>query len=196
MSPTAPERPEPPADPRRARSRRKLLDATVELLANEGIEAVTVDAVTHRSGVARTTLYRNFPSAQALIAAAFGELLPRASAPTGGTPRERALDLTRRQYELMLTAPMHESLLAWMAMGMGADDELGDLHREVVDRYLEPLSGVLDDAVAEGRIDPADRDLAIVRLAGPLIASRLIGLPALTDPQIERVVDDVFGPDA
>ena len=63
-------------DPRRVRSRDRLLDAATELLAAGGIDAVTVEAVTRRSKVARTTLYRNFGNSTELLAAAFQELLP------------------------------------------------------------------------------------------------------------------------
>ncbi|MGV7807497.1 helix-turn-helix domain-containing protein, partial [Mycobacterium kansasii] len=47
-------------DPRRLRSRTRLLDAATKLLNAGGIEAVTIDAVTKASKVARTTLYRHF----------------------------------------------------------------------------------------------------------------------------------------
>lgn len=46
-------------DPRRVRSRNRLLDAAAGLLSTGGIEAVTIDAVTKLSKVARTTLYRH-----------------------------------------------------------------------------------------------------------------------------------------
>uniref|UniRef100_UPI00111C4932 helix-turn-helix domain-containing protein n=1 Tax=Mycobacterium avium TaxID=1764 RepID=UPI00111C4932 len=49
-------------DPRRARSRNRLLDAAAALLTSGGIEAVTVDAVTKASKVAKTTIYRHFTS--------------------------------------------------------------------------------------------------------------------------------------
>src|SRR6202007_1820534 len=47
-------------DPRWVRSRTRLLDAAAGLLRAGGIEAVTIDAVTRESRVARTTLYRHF----------------------------------------------------------------------------------------------------------------------------------------
>ncbi|MBU8841783.1 TetR family transcriptional regulator, partial [Mycolicibacterium goodii] len=42
--------------PRRTRSRNRLLDAAAALLSTGGVEAVTVEAVTKASKVARTTL--------------------------------------------------------------------------------------------------------------------------------------------
>jgi AcrR family transcriptional regulator len=46
-------------DPRWLRSRTRLLDAAAELLRAGGIDAVTIDAVTKESKVARTTLWRH-----------------------------------------------------------------------------------------------------------------------------------------
>lgn len=191
-----------PVDPRRARSRRKLLDAAVELLLSGGTAAVTVEAVTNRSGVARTTLYRNFSSSQALIAGAFGELLPRAAAAEGGGPRERMLDLMLRQYDLVLAAPMQDALMAWLVMGTtteaaGAEspdaDELGELRRTVLERYLEPTAAILEDAVAAGMLKASERHAAIARLYGPPVLARLIGLPQLSRSDLEQVVNDVLG---
>ena len=61
-------------DPRPARSRARLLEAATTLLRSGGPSAVTVDAVTRASNVARATLYRHFPSGNDLLAAAFHAL--------------------------------------------------------------------------------------------------------------------------
>ncbi|HET6731524.1 TetR/AcrR family transcriptional regulator, partial [Mycobacterium sp.] len=63
-------------DPRPARSRARLLDAATALLRSGGPSAVTIDAVTRSANVARATLYRHFPSANDLVAAAFMSLIP------------------------------------------------------------------------------------------------------------------------
>lgn len=82
-------------DPLRTRSRTRLLDAAANLLKTGGIEAVTIDAVTKASKVARTTLYRHFNSSSQLLAATFERLLPQVipPAPTSGTLRERLIEL-------------------------------------------------------------------------------------------------------
>ncbi|MBU8821085.1 TetR family transcriptional regulator, partial [Mycolicibacterium goodii] len=82
-------------DPRRTRSRNRLLDAAAALLSTGGVEAVTVEAVTKASKVARTTLYRHFGSSSHLLAATFERLLPQVTppAPAGGTVRERLIEL-------------------------------------------------------------------------------------------------------
>lgn len=50
-------------------ARERILDAAYELFSRNGIQAVGVDAVITRSGVARQTLYRHFASKQDLVLA-------------------------------------------------------------------------------------------------------------------------------
>lgn len=182
-----------PTDPRRARSRGKLLDAAADLLVSGGAAAVTVDAVTRLSGVARTTLYRNFPSTDSLIAAAFRRLLPTPDPPPSDAPvREQLLHLCTSMTRLIQEAPLQQSMLGWLAMGRGAsdDDEVGQLRRGVVDSYTEPLHAVLSAAEANGTLLPGDRDLAVAQLAGPVVLGRMIGLRPYSAADIENLVDD------
>src|SRR5699024_5251479 len=71
----------PPEDPRRERSRSRLLDATTALLTSGGVDAVTIESVTRVSKVARSTLYRHFDGSAALVTAAFERLLPPIAEP-------------------------------------------------------------------------------------------------------------------
>src|SRR6201987_1908853 len=50
-------------------ARARILDAAYELFSRNGIQAVGIDAVIYRSGVARQTLYRHFASKQDLVLA-------------------------------------------------------------------------------------------------------------------------------
>jgi AcrR family transcriptional regulator len=56
-------------DARPAGARERILDAAYELFSRNGIQAVGVDAVITRSGVARQTLYRHFASKESLVLA-------------------------------------------------------------------------------------------------------------------------------
>lgn len=50
-------------------AREQILDTASELFARDGFRAVGIDTIIARSGVAKMTLYRHFPSKDALIAA-------------------------------------------------------------------------------------------------------------------------------
>jgi AcrR family transcriptional regulator len=50
-------------------ARQRILDAAYDLFSRQGIQAVGIDAIIERSGVARMTLYRHFGSKDALVLA-------------------------------------------------------------------------------------------------------------------------------
>ena len=135
-------------DPRRLRSRARLLDAATGLLSTGGIEAVTIDAVTKASKVARTTLYRHFSSSTHLLAATFERLLPQVTPPPeSGTLRQRLIELLSRQAVLIEETPIQLTTLAWLALGSTASGSksggphedgsrsMGALRARVADQY-------------------------------------------------------------
>ena len=50
-------------------ARQRILETASEMFYRDGIRAVGIDAIIARSGVAKMSLYRNFPSKDALVAA-------------------------------------------------------------------------------------------------------------------------------
>lgn len=54
----------------RSKTEEKLLDAAEELFFTRGIAATPVDAILDRAGVSAATLYRGYPSKEALVSAA------------------------------------------------------------------------------------------------------------------------------
>lgn len=76
--PTRPARP-----PRQERSQatvRRILDATLALLARDGVEAVTTNHISAEAGLSVASLYRFFPNKQAVFYAAYGEWIEELSA--------------------------------------------------------------------------------------------------------------------
>ncbi len=58
-----------PAEPD---ARQRILDSAYDLFSRRGIRAVGIDEVIDRAGVAKATLYRHFPSKDALVLAFLG----------------------------------------------------------------------------------------------------------------------------
>ena len=69
---------------RSERARDEVLQATADLVAEVGLERITIDEIAARSGVAKTTIYRHWPSKQALAHRRRAELPP--STPPPRTP--------------------------------------------------------------------------------------------------------------
>ncbi|MFC9982929.1 TetR/AcrR family transcriptional regulator [Gordonia sp. UCD-TK1] len=182
-------------DPRRVRSRARLLDAAATLLSSGGVEAVTVEAVTRLSRVARTTLYRHFESTTDLVAAAFERLLPQVDNPeTSQSIRDDLVKLMQRQAALIEQAPLQLTTLAWLAMVPKQPGEepntLAPLRMRVVNQYREPFDRVLTSSAAAAELDDPDLTMAITQLAGPLVFAKLTGIRAMDVADLERLVDD------
>jgi len=190
---TGGEHPDGQDDPRRVRSRERLLDAATRLLATGGIHAVTVEAVTTASKVAATTLYRNFGNSTGLLVAAFERLLPQAELPPdSGSLREQLTELLVRQASLIEHAPLHLTALAWVGLEPAASDRtsLHSLHKQVVDRYRQPFDHLLTGPRARTDLGDIDADYAITQLVGPLVFARLTGLHAVDAAYCRQLVND------
>lgn len=183
-------------DPRKLRSRARLLDAATALLSSGGVEAVTVDAVTRLSKVARTTLYRHFDSTTHLLAAAFERLLPQVTSPPAtGDLRYQLIELVHRQAALIDEAPLHLTALAWLAVGPGDPDSdrrqpLVGLSDRVITQYRQPFDELLAGPAACNELDDFDTTLAIIQLIAPIVFAKLTRMKTLTADDRVRVVDD------
>lgn len=191
-------------DPRKVRSRARLIDAATALLAKGGTEAVTIDAVTRAARVARATLYRHFDSGTELVAAAFGRLIPPASAlPEGGDLRGQLVALLTGQAKLIEAAPMQLTALCWLGMGPGLDEravlagaggadrpELRSLRRLIAEQYRSPFDRVFASEEARALLGDLDYELALAQLLGPVVFTKLATLRPLGPEACARIVDD------
>src|SRR6201984_12548 len=186
-------------DPRWVRSRTRLLDAAAELLRTGGIEAVTIDAVTRESRVARTTLYRHFGGSSDLLAATLERLLPPVTPPPStGSLRDRLVELVCRQATLYEEAPLHLTTLAWLALRSNTDDAgagqdcqtpSSALQARVVEHYIQPLESILQSPESPAHLAEFNLELAVCQLAGPLLFAWMTGLRVIDHHDCARIVD-------
>ncbi|WP_307817772.1 TetR/AcrR family transcriptional regulator [Nocardia acididurans] len=182
-------------DPRKQRSRTRLLDAATTLLKSGGVQAVTIDAVTRMSKVARTTLYRNFENSADLLTATFERLVPPVeSPPPGGELRDRLIELLARQSARIDEAPLQLATLAWLAMSTQHPTDqsrtVADLRERVIEHYREPFDRLLDEAEIHEELGDFDTGLAMAQLVGPMVFAKLAGLPSITRTECAQLADD------
>src|SRR5690242_11646689 len=148
-------------DPRPARSRARLLDAATALLRSGGPSAVTIDAVTRSSNVARATLYRHFPSANDLLAAAFMRLIPPAPMPPEeGSLRDKLTGTVVAWAQMIAEVPTTLTAMVWLSLGpdigrlpgSGHDEagspEMRSLRERIAEQYSAPFNVIFDSAQA------------------------------------------------
>ncbi|WP_081769692.1 TetR/AcrR family transcriptional regulator [Nocardia nova] len=182
-------------DPRKIRSRRRLLQAATELLREGGLDAVTIDAVTRRSGVARTTLYRHFDTLARLRTATLEELLPPVvEIPAGGDPRERLIELLTRQAERINDVPVHLTTLAWLATADGEPQgdgiRAGSLRAHLIENYRRPFDELFGEPRARALLGDRDLTTVLAQLFGPIVFVRLAGIGRADRADCTRIVDD------
>jgi AcrR family transcriptional regulator len=181
-------------DPRRLRSRARLLDAATQLFRTGGIDAVTIDAVTRASKVARTTLYRHFGSSSQLLSATFDRLLSQITpaTPAAGPVRCQLVELLNSQAEAFAQAPLQIISLAWLSLGKpvpDGDDASEELRHRLVDQYRQPFLAVFTSPEAQAELGEIDLDWALCQLIGPLLFARMTGLHQTSYDDCINVVD-------
>ena len=190
-------------DPRKQRSRSRLLDAATTLLAEGGVDAVTIDAVTKLANVARATLYRHFDSGTELLAAAFARLLPPVPEMSGeGDLRAQLLELLTSQDKAIESAPIQVTAMCWLGLGpelkgyssvdaLSADKpELRSLRQTVFEQYRHAFDRILRSPDAIDALGEYDYDVALAQLVGPLVLTKLATLTPLGEAACEQIVDD------
>ena len=173
-------------DPRPARSRARLLEAATTLLRAGGPSAVTIEAVTRRADVARATLYRHFPSANDLVAAAFTSLIPPPPMPPDeGSLRDRLIAIVSGWAESIAEAPTTLTAMAWLSLGpdiaevpnagraSGAGAQVLSLRERIAEQYSAPFDVIFDGPAAAAELGPVDRTTAFALLIGPLAFGRI-----------------------
>jgi AcrR family transcriptional regulator len=136
-----------------------IISAVNRLLADKGFDLMTVDEVAADVGIAKASLYKHFPSKEALAAAAMVRLLERAlavieqqAAREGTRPVERLMAMSRWALEMQLggempTVPSQNSSLRAELL---ANRSYLDLLMQASDR----LGAWIVQAQADGDIDP------------------------------------------
>ena len=63
-----------PGRPRSEQAEQAIIEATLDVFAEQGFEGVCVELVAARAGVGKATIYRRWPNKEELLLAAFGSL--------------------------------------------------------------------------------------------------------------------------
>jgi AcrR family transcriptional regulator len=177
------------ARPRSADARRRLLEAALSIVAIDGVGAVTADAVAHRSGVAKTTLYRHFGTIDALVFAAVDDSVTAQPPADTGTLRGD-LDVIHRRYLDVAASKQSRELFAWMVARSIESADNRELFRRVRVQPRGPTTVALQRAIARGEISAdTDLDMAMHMIQGPLISQRIVDDSDVSDADLARMLD-------
>ena len=188
----APTSPPAPPDPRMSRSRQRALGAALDLIAERGIAGASIEAVSARSGVAKTTIYRQWDNQAALVLDAFRSIAPDPPLPDTGSLRGD-LKVLVGGFAEALGNGRAGVLMAALIDAAQRDTDFAQLHAQETHRRHQPVLAVLIRGIERNELPKgADLDTLVDRLAGPVLHRRFItGLP-LDRSFGEQVVDEVL----
>jgi AcrR family transcriptional regulator len=169
-----------------------VLEATIDELARVGYAALRMDDVAARAGVAKTTVYRRWPTKAELVDAAVREAA-RIDDPIPDTGSLRSDLVELLQVNVGRMALPKARALARLVANEGGDPEVDRLARKVRDEKRASHARVLERAKQRGEL-PAEVDsgLVVEVLFAPLVARTLRYGQKPTAEEIARIVDLVL----
>jgi len=176
-------------DPRVLVSRERVLTTALDLLTESGLGELTIDEVSRRSGVAKTTIYRHWANRSALVIDACSRMTDGQEAPpdTGSLAGDLRAVLTHIA-DLLGTARW-SSILPSIVDAAEHDPEFAGLHSRIQRGHAAPLRAALDRAALKGEIPPAaDRNAIAAALLGPLFYRRWFSREQIDAEFVEMII--------
>jgi AcrR family transcriptional regulator len=183
--------PRPPI-PRGARARERVLQAALEVLADQGLQGFTMEAVAAHAGASKATVYRHWTSRGRLLVDAMDRSFQPFPMPAAGQLRADLVELLSR-LEALLEDSRFPRLMAAFIDAAERDPTLANLHVQLTERRRDLPRQVLSRARERGEIPPtADLELAVDLLSGPAFYRRFIAHQPFHGGYAAAVVDHVL----
>jgi AcrR family transcriptional regulator len=188
------ETPKRPGRPRRRSTDDAITSAALDVLAERGFQAATIEAIAERAGVGRNTIYRRWPSKEELIADALRELTTDFEAWRTDDLHTLLLNWLR-DFSRTFSDPLLGRLLAGVLGELQRNPVFADVYAErVVRPRRDALLGRLREAQERGELR-ADVDVEYVAdLLGGAVLLRLLplGLPAVGESYAEELLATIW----
>jgi AcrR family transcriptional regulator len=180
--------------PRSEAVRSAVLAAAAELALAGGPAAATVDAIARRAEVSRTTIYKWWPSAPAIVLeGVLDSVRDSITRPPGSTSVEAVTHHVSALFAI-LADPAVGPLLRNVIAASASDPAI---ERALLDQWITPrraaVADTLRDAVHRGEL-PSDVDIevAVDALVSPPYYRLMFGMPPLDGAAVDRLVQTVW----
>ena len=194
MSAGTVEAPRQPGRPRDPKLDEAILAATLQLLAKDGYEGLTIEAVAAMAGVGKASVYRRFSGKEELVVEAVASLSEQPERREGTGVRDELvalLETIRRKNDSSLSGKIFPRLLS---AGIENPMLLQRYREQVLDPRRQRFLDVMQRGIAEGLIRPdVDPGHAVDLVVGPMVYRNLIRHDPPPGPDLAaRIVDDVL----
>ena len=160
-----------PGRPRSAQAEQAIIEATLDLFAEEGFEGVCVEAVAARAGVGKATIYRRWPNKEELLLAAFGSLKSPFPEPKGDSVRDDLLAMVKTMCADRSDPRKARRYALLLGEGNKYPRLMARYKEEVVEPRREAMREVIRRGTRNGELRPdTDVDIAMITLTGACMA--------------------------
>ena len=171
-----------------------ILVAALELLASEGYDGLTIEAVAARAGVGKASVYRRFSNKEELVVEAVASLSEQPERRDGMGVRDELvalLETIRRKNDSSISGKIFPRLLS---AGIENPRMLQRYREQVLDPRRQLFLDVVQRGIDEGLIRPdVDPGHAVDLVVGPMVYRNLIRHDPPPGPDLAaRIVDDVL----
>jgi AcrR family transcriptional regulator len=176
-------------DPRIVRTRAAVVAATIELIHDEGFQAVSFQTVARRAGVGRATLYRRWPGVDELVFEALAEIVSTWEFSGPGRLRERMIaEIESRRAEL--NQPVVRIAFNTICARAPQDPAAARLRDKLVGSIAAGVRSSIEAGEARGELRPGlDADVLTAEVYGAMTWKSFIMGESVTRAFIESVVD-------
>ncbi|MBW4084497.1 TetR/AcrR family transcriptional regulator [Paenibacillus sp. S150] len=111
--------------PRSAEVHSRILDTTLELLAEAGFEKLSIEMIARRSGVGKSSIYRRWSNKDELVVDALERLKPVMPAPGEGSIREVIFNLAS-SFAHNMDNPLGRQMLSLLISTLSGNTQISD----------------------------------------------------------------------
>lgn len=175
------------SDARFERTRIAVHEAVCTVLVEDGLAGLTHERVAAHAGVARSTVYRNWPDMAGLACEVFDELAHRHEIEmTGDVPSQLKRYLA--DYAERLNNEVYTAVLLAVIEAANRDEAFADVHRVMFHQTRSRAGEIVRRGQREGLFD-AELDVAdcVEDLVAPFLYRRLVRQDVITRSQVNTL---------
>ena len=182
-----------PGRPRSEQAEQAIIEATLDVFAEQGFEGVCVELVAARAGVGKATIYRRWPNKEELLLAAFGSLKSPFPEPKGVSVRDDLLAMVR----VMCADKADPRKARRYALLLGEGEKYPRLMARYKETVVQPrrdaMRAVIRRGTETGELRPdTDVEIAMLTLTGAIMAQDQSASGTLDDDFAIRLVDGLL----
>jgi AcrR family transcriptional regulator len=160
-----------PGRPRSEQAEQAIIEATLDLFAEQGFDGVCVEAVAARAGVGKATIYRRWPNKEELLLAALGSMKSPYPEPKGVSVRDDLVAMLSVMCADMADPRKARRYALLLGEGQKYPRLMARYKETVVRPRRELMRSVIRRGIASGELRAdTDVEIAVLALTGTVLA--------------------------